>query len=181
MEENSSANWIIVGVGALIILVGGWWVITHNKSGAAGSTASSTATGAATLGDAVLSPSGGVMTGSAAQNTSTTMATEVANGDAVSVVDQPAGGSTAVASVALSKPGWVAVRDERGWTLGAGWFDAGTQKNVSVPLLRATESGKKYQALLYIDTAGDHTFDVHGETLVTNADGSIAGSMFTAQ
>jgi hypothetical protein len=86
-----------------------------------------------------------------------------------------------VSSVTFSKPGWIAVRDERSWTLGAAWFDAGTHTDVTIELLRATEAGKSYQVQLYIDTLGDHTYDVHGETLVMNADGSVAGSNFKAR
>ncbi len=182
MDENANVNWVIAGVGLLIIIVGGWWVISHNASGA-GTMATSTATttmtdNTSTSGSDTNSQSAGseTTTGSSA----TPEPTAAASGDTVSVADQPAGTSVAVASVTLSKDGWVAIRDDKGWTLGAAWFPAGTQHTVSVQLLRATEAGKRYQALLFIDTAGDHTFDVHGETLVTNSDGSIAGAMFTA-
>ena len=174
MEDNSNANWIITGVGALIILVGGWWIVTHNSSLMQSGTASSTGSMASSS-----SMSSDESTGSS--SSTMTNETTMATGEALSVADQSVGETVAVKSITLSKPGWVAIRDERGWTLGAAWFETGTYTDASVSLLRATEAGKRYQALLYIDTVGDHTFDLHAETLVTNADGSVAGSMFTAQ
>lgn len=102
------------------------------------------------------------------------------NGEAVTVDDQPASTSVRVASVTLDERGWVAVRDAKGWILGAGLFPAGTEKDVEVPLMRATTAGERYQVLLYIDN-GNKQFDLHDDILVTNADGSVAGTMFSAQ
>lgn len=176
MEEsqNTTANWIVAGIGAATILVGGWWVITHNAR-SSGETATSTPVSTTTK------ASGGRESGVQLPNLPDAASKIIAEEDAVLVADQLTGESVSVMSVTLSKPGWVAIRDERGWTLGAGWFDAGTHANVSVPLLRATEAGQRYQALLYIDTLGDHTFDLHGETLVTNPDGSVAGTTFVTK
>lgn len=102
------------------------------------------------------------------------------SGEAVSVANQASGTEVAVSSVTLSQPGWVAVRDSGGRTLGAAWFDAGTHADVSVPLLRGTESGQNYQVLMYADD-GDHQFDFHTDILITNADGSVAGTTFSAE
>jgi len=104
----------------------------------------------------------------------------MATGDSVSVSSQGAGMSVTVASVSLSQPGWIAIRDNTGRTLGAALFPAGTHADVSVPLLRATQAGQRYQALLYFDD-GKKSFDLHTETLVENSDGSIAGTTFSAQ
>jgi hypothetical protein len=101
------------------------------------------------------------------------------SGEAVSVGDQPAGSYVMVKSVTLPQMGWVAVRDSSGRTLGAARFEAGTYSAVQVPLLRNTVSGEHYQVLLYIDD-GDKVFDLHKDTLVMNADGSVAGTTFTA-
>ncbi|HUO49967.1 MAG TPA: hypothetical protein VMU25_00085 [Candidatus Paceibacterota bacterium] len=103
-----------------------------------------------------------------------------ATNDAVVVSDQSAGKSVAVKSVTLSQKGWVAVRDSDGKTLGAAFFPAGTSTDVSVPLLRATEAGQRYQVLLYYDD-GNHNFNLKTEVLVVNADGSVAGTNFSAK
>ena len=123
----------------------------------------------------------------------TTMATETtsawsgpnptasAGNDSINVADQSAGTSASIATVTLSKDGWVAVNDEKGWTLGAAWFPAGTHTDVSVHLLRATKAGEKYGVMLYFDTKGDHTFSVRDETVVTDKNGAPVSSSFTAQ
>lgn len=103
-----------------------------------------------------------------------------AGNDSVVVSDQSAGDSVAVQSVTLSQKGWVAIRDADGKTLGAALFPAGTSTDVSVPLLRATEAGQRYQVLLYYDD-GNHDFDLKTETLVVNPDGSVAGTNFSTQ
>jgi len=95
------------------------------------------------------------------------------------VRDQPAGSFVVVASATLPQDGWIAVRDGNGRTLGAGWFAAGRHTAVQVPLLRNTQSGQTYQALVYSDN-GDRVFDLHADTLVMNSDGSIAGASFAA-
>jgi hypothetical protein len=85
-----------------------------------------------------------------------------------------------VTSATLSQEAWIAIRDASGRTLGAALFPAGPQSNVSVPLLRATASGESYQALVYFDD-GTKTFNLKTETIVLNADGSVAGTTFLAQ
>jgi len=101
----------------------------------------------------------------------------VGTGEAVTVRDQAAGASAAVASVTLNQMGWVAVRDENGRVLGAARFDAGTWNNVSVPLLRATDAASSYQVLLYVDD-GDREFDLHEDILIMGENGGVAGTTF---
>ena len=98
----------------------------------------------------------------------------------MTVADQPAGSVVKIASLTLSQLGWVAIRDSKGWVLGAGRFEAGTSSNVEVVLLRNTVAGEKYQVLLYSDD-GDKQYDLHKDSLVMNADASVAGATFTAQ
>lgn len=170
MEKLDRTNWIVIGMGVAILLVGGWWVMTQNqaKSEAVGGNGEQVSTS----------------TGSTATDTSDT--TDIApsssvteDGEAVAVPDQPAGSFVSVGPVTLSKMGWVAIKDEKGWILGAGRLDAGMTENIQVPLLRNTESGSRYQVLLYIDD-GDKVFDFHKDMLVMNADGGVVGVMFTA-
>ncbi len=102
-----------------------------------------------------------------------------AGGESVNVADQPAGMEVKISSLSLSEMGWVGVRDSEGRVLGAGRFDAGSFKNVSVPLLRATAIGESYQVLLYADD-GDRQFDLHKDVLVTGPYGGVAGTNFKA-
>lgn len=106
--------------------------------------------------------------------------TAQSSGETISVSDQPAGMTISVASLTLPQMGWVAVRDNKGWILGAGRFEAGEHQNASVPLLRATVASERYQALLYVDD-GDKQFDFKKDTLIIEGDGSVAGTMFSAQ
>lgn len=177
---NERTYQIIIGVLVLIIVVGGWFAFGRTAgTGATGSTEMSTTT---TRGSA-----GGNSTGGTATQTSTSggsqasgsASTASAGNDSVSVSDQAAGTSVAVSSVSLSEAGWVAVRDDSGRILGAAWFPAGEKSNVSVPLLRATVKGGRYQVLLYADN-GDKQFDFHVDTLLMNASGAVAGTTFTA-
>jgi len=83
--------------------------------------------------------------------------------NAVSVVDQPSGDSVAVESVTVPPPGvWVAVREVNGSDLGNVLGAArvsGPRSSVAVPLLRATEPGRRYAVELYRDDGND-VFDL---------------------
>ncbi len=91
-----------------------------------------------------------------------------------------AGKQVAAASLTLSQPSWIAIRDSNGRILGAAWFPKGSHSKVTVPLLRATTAGQKYQVQLYADN-GDRMFDTHADILITGAGGAVAGTTFTAQ
>ena len=158
----------------IVVLVGGWFLTAREREGtmaadhsarAASTTPISMVKGTSTMS---ASSMGGMNP------------TVLSNTDAVVIANQPAGMAVTVESVTLSKSGWVAIRDNTGRTLGAALFPAGVQSNVSVPLLRATSAGSRYQALLYYDD-GNKNFNLHTETLVENADGSVAGVMFITQ
>ncbi|MDZ4227447.1 MAG: hypothetical protein U1D26_03130, partial [Patescibacteria group bacterium] len=144
MTTNERTYQVIIGILAVIVLILGWWIITHPSAGVSATPDSEVAAEDDSSGSG--SDSGG-MSGPDSGSVPTT----TGNGEQVSVAAQPAGSSVAVASATLSQPGWVAVRDASGRTLGAAWFDAGTHTDISVPLLRATEAGQNYQVLLYVD------------------------------
>lgn len=119
-------------------------------------------------------------TGKLLGSNGTAIAGTVAEGNSVTVVDQPAGMNVRIKSVTLSEEGWVAVRDGSGITLGAALFPTGTHTDVSVSLLKPTRAGQSYQALIYFDD-GTKTFNLKTESIVLDPDGSVAGATFEAQ
>ncbi|HWP60984.1 MAG TPA: hypothetical protein VN495_00050 [Candidatus Paceibacterota bacterium] len=167
---NERTYQIIIVVLVLIIVGGGWYLTKHPQSTV---DQASTSTTTSDTGSTAASSSNTSTSGSTSGNTTS------ANGEAVSVSNQKAGMSVLVSSVTLGESGWVAVRDASGRTLGAALFQAGTHTGVKVDLLRATTAGQTYQVMLYSDN-GDKKFDLHADSLVTNADGSVAGATFTA-
>ncbi len=91
------------------------------------------------------------------------VSTSTPQSSAVSVADQPAGTSVTVESVTVPPPGvWVAVREVNGTELGnvlGAVLETGPRSNVSVPLLRATEPGRRYAVELYRND-GSGAFDL---------------------
>lgn len=77
------------------------------------------------------------------------------------VEDQKAGKEVSVSGFTFVSPQWIAVYDDRegalGWILGAKRFLPGDTGGV-IPLLRATEVGKKYYVLIHNDD-GDLQFN----------------------
>jgi hypothetical protein len=176
MKLSERTYQVTVGVLILIILFLGYLLYKGNAAARMGVQASTTSetSDMGTTANSQLDNTSGATAGSSSTAVSSS------GSESVMVADQPAGTSVAVSSVTLSQPGWVAVRDTSGRTLGAAWFDAGTHTGVVVPLLRATTVGQSYQALLYADN-GDHQFDLHSDALITNADGSVAGTTFNVK
>lgn len=162
---------ISIGVLVLIVLVGGWWAF--DKKGL--SMKDRVSSGSEMVQQGSNTTDGAVDT---KQSVAAASSVEV-SGDAVSVQDQSAGNTVSVASATVPQTGWVAVRDGNGRVLGAARLEAGSHMSVQVELLRATESGGRYQVLLYVDD-GDKAFDIHKDTLIMNADGSVSGAAFTA-
>jgi hypothetical protein len=168
MDMNDTGNRVIAGIVVVLIVIGAWYLGTTFKASSGKKTATTST-----------STQNAPSTSSASASANANPQNVTVSGSAVSVKDQPAGSVVVVASATLPQMGWVAVRDADGKTLGAARLDAGTHEAVQVPLLRNTETGQKYQVLLYIDD-GDKMFDLHKDTLVMNADGSVEGATFTA-
>lgn len=97
------------------------------------------------------------------------------------VTEQPAGNTVAVSLVTVEKESWVAVHEERngkpGNILGAQLFSAGTNSGV-VELLRATDTGKTYYAVLRGDD-GDRQFDYTKDLPLTDSTGKEISVPFT--
>lgn len=168
---------VIIGVLVLVVLVGGWLMIASKRAKTSIIMDTQTAASAAPSTD---SDSAADTDAASATSKQTSQNTTVASGEAVSVLDQEAGKTVKVASVTLEKRGWIAVQDDKEWTLGAQRLEAGAQKDVTVTLLRATEKGETYKVVVYVDN-GNGTFDLHKDTLVTKADGSVLSAAFIAK
>ena len=80
----------------------------------------------------------------------------------ISVGNQPAGTTVAISKVVFEESGWVVIHEGTashiGNALGAARFDAGEHSG-TVKLLRATQPGQTYRAVLYRDN-GDRTFNL---------------------
>jgi len=173
IDLNSPSNRIVAGIILALVFIGGWWLIARNASFS--SDLSDTKAGdnvGATSSDRV-------QPGSVLGPLSDETPTITASTESIDVQDQGAGMSIQVKKASLVQIGWIAVRDGNGRTLGAGRFEPGVHADVEVPLLRTTEAGQSYQALIYVDD-GDKEFDLHKDILVTKDDGSVAGDIFSA-
>jgi hypothetical protein len=179
---KTTTNWIIAGLVALVVIIGGGWLIARERGGAmTGANATSTEAALATAAadtDTVVTPKEDGPAAAAVQAASNPVST--ASGETVTVNDQVAGASVTVADLNLKKPSWVVIRDTKGWALGAGWFySSGT--DLSIELLRDTVAGQVYQAVIYIDD-GNKKFELHGgDTLVSDSQGAPVSSTFTAK
>jgi len=85
--------------------------------------------------------------------------------DAIVVKNQPAGFTVFVEKVTFGEGGWVVIHEGTashiGNALGAVRFDSGSYSG-NVELLRATEKGKMYRAILYRDN-GDREFNLDSD------------------
>ena len=92
---------------------------------------------------------------------------------ALSVLDQNAGITVIIESVTVPPPGvWVAIHELRGAELGNVLGAARVRipsSNVTVELLRGTESGKRYAAALYRDD-GDDRFNRDTDSVYVDFD-----------
>lgn len=97
------------------------------------------------------------------QDMGTTTVGALADDNGVIIENQAAGRSVKVSQIVLEAPGWIAIRDDINGQpgpriLGAKLFDKGTNTG-TVELLRATESGKSYFAIIHTDDGSFKNFD----------------------
>lgn len=107
----------------------------------------------------------------------------ITGGGMIMVVSpQAPGKNVVVAKVSMTISGWVAIHEETSGKpariLGARRFDKGVYSDVNVELLRATESGKIYYAMLHADD-GDRAFDVKKDMPIKDSSGSLVMVKFT--
>ena len=177
MDANqSTTNWIIAGLVALAVLIGGGWLVARERAGnMVTATASSTGALAAAVTDDTKKDTTAIVSTPADPLKPTP--TSVASGETITALDQPAGAYVVVADVKLAKPSWVVIRGTNGRALGAAWFNEST-KSFVVPLMKPTVAGETYQAVIYVDD-GDKTFTLHAaDTLVTDTEGAPVSSTF---
>lgn len=104
-------------------------------------------------------------------------------GNAIAVNDQAPGLKVEVATVTLAQDGWVAIHEvlngQAGNILGARRFSTGANQTGAVELLRPTEEGKVYFAMLHSDD-GDRQFDHTKDLAITDPQGNIILMRFVA-
>jgi len=104
-------------------------------------------------------------------------------GNTIILSGTTAGNTISLAKALLSQDSWIVIREDAGGefgkAIGAGWFPKGLNEKISVELLRNTEAGKKYYAVLYTD-AGDHKFSSKINKLVTE-NGEAVSQVFIAK
>jgi hypothetical protein len=172
-NNNIVRNWLI-GIGVALFVIVGITFAMHRKETLAPLMAIDQATTTSSATSTVGPTSTGISSGTAAPAVTTP-----SMGETVTVLDQKAGRSVAIDSMSLTRKSWIAIKDTKGYILGAGLFPASATSG-SVPLLRATAAGERYEVLIYVD-GGDHVFNFHTDMLVVAADGSPVGSAFNAQ
>lgn len=174
-DLNDTGNRIIAFIVLALVFLGGWWLIARSMSDSPEVAETEEIDDVVATGTVEESPTVDIL--GPIRNDAPIIQ---GSNETLTVEDQSAGEQVIVAHATLVRMGWIAVRDSDGRTLGAGRFEAGEHSSVYVPLLRATEKGQGYQVLIYVDD-GDREFDLHEDILVMRADGSVAGTTFTAR
>lgn len=105
------------------------------------------------------------------------------SGNAIAVNDQPPGLTVVISMVTLAQDGWVVIHEgengKPGRILGARRFNAGMNQSGSVELLRPTEEGRVYFAMLHADD-GDRQFDHRRDLPLADPQGNVILMRFVA-
>jgi hypothetical protein len=136
--ENQNVRLAVVFVVGLIVGLGLYWVFDRDSAA-------------------------GTNNGAQTSTQSTTTAGTIQESNGVIVAEQQAGRSVTISQLALQQPSWIAIRDDVNGApgpkiLGAQLFDKGATSG-TVALLRATEPGKGYFALIHVDDGNTKAFD----------------------
>ena len=101
----------------------------------------------------------------------------------IAVDDQDAGSTATIRMATLSEEGWVVIHEDWGGgpgnILGARRLSAGEHQAVVIELLRSTEGGKVYYAMLHRDD-GDKAFAHTRDLPIMDAEGSPIMMRFVA-
>lgn len=101
----------------------------------------------------------------------------------ITVNDQFAGFTVSVDKLTLDTDGWVVIHEDidgkPGAILGASRRDAGTYEKVEIELVRNTEEGSTYYAMLHTDD-GDRQFDHTKDLAITAGEGQPVMTAFEA-
>ena len=106
-------------------------------------------------------------------------------GNAIAVSDQPPGNAVTIQMVVLATSSWVVIHEDAegkpGRILGARRFDGtgGKQQSGGVDLLRGTEEGRVYYAMLHLDD-GDRQFDHTKDLPIADQQGNVILMRFVA-
>jgi len=107
----------------------------------------------------------------------------LAGSSAIAVSDQAPGMQVRVELVTFAEDGWVVIHEDLdgqpGIILGAQRFNAGANQSGVVDLLRGTEEGRVYYAMLHRDD-GDRQFDHRVDTPVADTQGNAILMRFIA-
>jgi hypothetical protein len=164
METNNVTQWVIIGAAVLVLVIGGAWLAL--RGGNANEPESNEKVATTTPATTTVNETNNIPKGSV---------TATSDGESVSVAAQDAGTSVVLQGLELTRASWVAVRDDMS-ILGAGWFPSSATGG-TVKLQRATQSGKTYRVVIYVDD-GDKKFDYKTDKLIT-VDGAPVGASFT--
>lgn len=160
--DSQTQQWVIGGAIVIVLAVAAWWLFTSAPKDAGTDTPVATTT----------------QSTSTATTTSERPSVSLNTGEDVLVDDQPAGDSVIVMEAALSRVSWLAVRDDMriyGAARVTPPVGGGTMTDISIPLLRNTESGKTYKVVVYADD-GDNMFDFKKDALVTGLDDTFSAT-----
>lgn len=171
MDTNNTVNRVIIVMVVIALVLVGWWLSVRSR-------AASPAVGSTTTGMTASSSSTAVGSTSVGAQAVGAITTTTSSGESLTVQNQAAGLSVLITSMHLTQPSWIAVRDNKS-ILGAGYFVAGAESG-SVPLLRGTLASSTYTVVIYVDN-GDHAFDFHNDSLVTDSSGTPVSATFIAE
>ncbi len=120
----------------------------------------------------------------AVQDARTTSGVVLSGKNTVDVENQSAGNIVTISSVELNQMGWVVVHEDIGGNpgnvLGAALVFAGEHRVVPVELLRKTEKGRTYYAMLHTDD-GDKVFDFKKDRPIADSTGTNIQVPFVAE
>jgi hypothetical protein len=181
-KNGAMQNYVIVAIIAFALGLGSGALWAEKKASLTASPADSTENTAVVVGSDVSTPS------STTSNPSDETTAEQPTGtllvkNSVIVHDQVPGVSVEVSALSIEQSSWIVIREDNGAgapgkILGAQLFDAGTGSG-KVDLLRGTEEGKTYYAMIYTDN-GDRSFDPKTDTPILRDDGTPVSMAFKA-